>query len=89
MKIHTGLVVYSYVGSETGILTLCLYLDYKVCLKDLFKKIIRFRREKAALELQELRVSQSDTVSGNLDITPTISRSESYESLGSDHFTHL
>lgn len=50
---------------------------------------IYFRREKAALELQELRVSQSDTVSGNLETSPTLSRTTSDESLGSDHFTHL
>ncbi|KOB65707.1 Ecotropic viral integration site, partial [Operophtera brumata] len=46
------------------------------------------RREKAAIELQELRVSQSDTVSGNLDPSLT-SRTSSDESFGSDHFTHL
>lgn len=47
------------------------------------------RREKAALDIQELRVSQSDTVSGNLDATPPTTRSTSNESLNSNEFTHL
>lgn len=53
--------------------------------------IIHFgcRREKAALDIQELRVSQSDTVSGNLEATPPTTRSTSDESLNSDEFTHL